>query len=273
MGTTSVTSLPAPAPSFLGQDACLAVLGLAAASYAHPTAEATHAEEWKHFKIAHNKNYESPVEDSFRMKIFIENKIKISVHNELFAQGKTSYTMKMNRFGDMLPHEIIGNGLLPEIRGHGKTAKHAPSVKTPSSRDWRDGGVVTAVKDQGGCGSCWAFSTVGTVEGAHAQHSGKLVSLSEQQLVDCDNNNYGCGGGWMTVALDYVVKKALESERSYPYQAVQLRCKYDESQVAADDITSYVEIATGDEDGLEDAVGNQRPVSVAVNANNNWFYY
>jgi len=130
--------------------------------------------------------------------------------------------------------------------------------------DWRDKGVVTGVKNQGQCGSCWAFSSTGALESHHAIKSGNLISLSEQQLVDCDTVDSGCGGGWMDSAFAYSQANPLESEDDYPYVATQQACQYDRSkgQVGA---TAVHRLAANDNAQLRSAL-NTGPVSVAIEA-------
>jgi C1A family cysteine protease len=140
------------------------------------------------------------------------------------------------------------------------------STPLAASVDWRTKGIVTPVKDQGQCGSCWAFSTTGSVEGAVAQKTGNLVSLSEQQLVDCSTaqGNQGCNGGLMDYGFQYIISnKGITSEASYPYKGVDGTCS--KGKAVAATITSFKDIPAGDENSLLTAVAKQ-PVSVAIEA-------
>ena len=143
--------------------------------------------------------------------------------------GLHTYTLGVNYFADWTTDEfrekMLGTKLNMTMNrsGSSHTFTRLPSfVKTPDSVDWRNEGAVTKVKNQGECGSCWAFSTTGSLEGAHFRLSGELVELSEQQLVDCSGkfHNEGCNGGIMDNAFEYIkANGGIDTEDSYPYHA------------------------------------------------------
>ena len=136
----------------------------------------------------------------------------------------------------------------------------------PEQVDWREHNAVTHVKDQGHCGGCWAFSTTGSVEGIVAIETGKLLNISEQQLIDCSGpqGNHGCEGGIMEHGFQYIIDNGgICSEEDYPYQGVDNQCQDCETIV---DIKKYGDIYPKNEKVLKRAVA-QQPVSVAIQAN------
>jgi len=142
----------------------------------------------------------------------------------------------------------------------------------PTEVDWRDHNAVTPVKDQGHCGACWAFSATGAIEGLNAINTGTLVSLSEQQLVDCSwyYGNLGCNGGMMDRAFSYAKKNKLEKETDYKYTAKDGKtCNFDSSKGVVG-TTGYGEVKPDHPDQLLAAVAKQ-PVSVAIEADTNVF--
>jgi len=238
------------------------------------------SDEWVTWKLFHAKNYSSPVEDKFRLKIFMENKAKIARHNAEAHQGAKSYFLKMNSFGDLLHHEFIGvmNGYNYEQKkqlNDGLTQIPPAHVELPGEVDWRAHGAVTDVKNQGQCGSCWAFSTTGALEGQHFRKTGRLVSLSEQNLVDCSTKfgNNGCNGGLMDNAFRYIkANGGIDTEQSYPYDGEDEQCHYNPRNVGATD-KGFVDITPGDEDALKAAVATVGPVSVAIDASHPTFQF
>ncbi|XP_074111599.1 cathepsin L [Cotesia typhae] len=247
-------------------------------------------EEWNTFKIQHKKQYENDVEEGFRMKIYMDNKHKIAQHNAKYEKGLVSYKLAINKFGDMLHHDFIRmmNGFNKTIdrnlrstlqRSGGLTrgATFIPPehVELPKSVDWRQKGAVTPVKDQGHCGSCWAFSTTGALEGQHFRKTGVLTSLSEQNLVDCSGKygNNGCNGGLMDQAFQYIKdNKGIDTEKTYPYEAEDDKCRYNPRNTGAEDV-GYVDIPQGDEESLKKAVATIGPVSVAIDASRRSFQF
>jgi len=152
------------------------------------------------------------------------------------------------------------------------TYMYVPSL-TDATVDWRTKGAVTPIKDQGQCGSCWSFSATGGLEGAHFLAKAALVSLSEQNLVDCSTaeGNEGCNGGLMTSAFDYIKKnKGIDTEASYPYTATGPNaCKFKPADIGST-ITTYTNIASGSESDLVAKI-TEGPVSVAIDASHSSF--
>jgi cathepsin L len=228
--------------------------------------------EFGRFVEKYGKTYESSSEQAYRFRVFKKNLEMIHAHN---AKG-LSYKLAVNHFADMTNAEFRERFLGVRLNHTRRGAKHIvnPKVTLPSTVDWRQKGAVTPVKDQGQCGSCWAFSTTGSTEGAWFLTKGQLVSLSEQNLVDCSGaeGNQGCNGGLMDNGFQYIIdNKGIDTEKSYPYTAEDGSCKFKPANVAAT-VTSFRDIPTGDENALQSAVA-QQPVSVAIDASQSSFQF
>lgn len=233
--------------------------------------------DWKEYKAKHGKSYEA-TEDAMRRGIWEKNLKKIATHNIDASNGLHSYTLGMNVFGDWSHEEFLikmtGFNMTKNMnKAKGHRFLKSSNVQIPDSVDWRDKGYVTPVKDQGQCGSCWAFSAVASLEGQHFKATGKLVSLSEQNLVDCSGKfgNMGCNGGLMDQAFSYIkANKGIDTEESYPYTARDGKCKFKPADVGAT-LTGFTDIPSGDEDSLTNAIATVGPISVAIDASNESF--
>jgi len=256
---------------------CLVLMAVSYTASA-ATSEEVLKSQWDEFKALFNKTYSKLEEEKYRMKVWMENTMKIANHNKMYGAGLKSYAMKMNHFGDLFHHEFIKvmNGYKPALKkSNGSTYLSPNHVNLPKSVDWREKGYVTPVKDQGHCGSCWAFSTTGSLEGQHFRKTGKMVSLSEQNLVDCSTSfgNNGCNGGLMDNAFKYIkANEGIDTEDSYPYEAQDDTCRFNKQNVGADD-TGFVDIPSGDENKLQEAVATIGPVSVAIDASHESFQF
>ena len=135
---------------------------------------------------------------------------------------------------------------------------------------------MTPVKNQGICGSCWAFSATGSLEGQYFRKNNKLVSLSEQNLIDCskEHGNNGCEGGFSNLGFDYIKENGgIETEESYPYYRTdEQECKFNEKSIAAT-CTGYMSIKTGDEENLKNAVATIGPIAVAIQVTSSFVFY
>ncbi|XP_059623930.1 cysteine proteinase mucunain-like [Cornus florida] len=226
--------------------------------------------EW--WLAKHGKVYNGLGEHDKRFEIFKDNLRFIDEHN---SENRT-YKVGLNRFADLTNEEYrsIYLGTKTDAKRRflkSKSASRRYAVRVgdrlPESVDWREKGAVAPVKDQGNCGSCWAFSTVAAVEGVNQIATGDLITLSEQELVDCDRSyNAGCNGGLMDYAFEFIISNGgMDSEDHYPYQGIDTKCDPIRKNARVVSIDGYEDVPPFDENALKKAVAHQ-PVSVAIEA-------
>ncbi|XP_068655965.1 cysteine proteinase mucunain-like [Aristolochia californica] len=220
--------------------------------------------------VHHGKAYNALGEKDRRFEIFKDNLRFIDEQNA----GNHTYKLGLNRFADLTNDEYRSTylGAKPSPRnGLSRPKSDRYSYKEgeglPDFVDWRDKGAVAPVKNQGSCGSCWAFSTIAAVEGINQIVTGDLISLSEQELVDCDTSyNQGCNGGLMDYAFEFIISNGgIDTEDDYPYKGVDGRCDLYRKNARVVSIDSYEDVPENDENALKKGVANQ-PISVAIEA-------
>jgi len=238
------------------------------------------------FALKHGKKYTREALPG-RFAAFKANLDAIEQHNK----EEHSYTVGINEFADLTQEEFAAR-----YHGYRQTPRTKQSIVRPkpferpsprpqvtcpasdtvngadynSSCDWRaySPSVITPIKNQGQCGSCWSFSTTGSTEGAHALATGNLVGLSEQELVDCSGSfgNEGCDGGLMDDAFQFIIASGgIDTEASYPYVGVDQTCASAGKPIGAT-LANYTDIPTGSETDLQAAIVAVGPVSVAIDA-------
>ena len=235
--------------------------------------------DWKHkySKIYSNK------ENNIRFNIFKKNIKLIEEHNIRYNEGLEDFNMKINNFADLTSNEFNNmkgyNPLLKKkyILKDINSCTHRNITNIPSSIDWRDKGVVTEIKNQGQCGSCWSFSATGAVEGVWKLNNNKLISLSEEELVECDRGvDKGCKGGVMENAYEWIIKNGgITTEKNYPYTSGNghsEQCYKNKIHDIKAHISNYCELIHNDEKDLEKALV-QQPVAVAIEADQNSFQF
>jgi C1A family cysteine protease len=226
---------------------------------------------WEAWKYKHQKLYGAEQEEAIRFAIFSDNHHKILKHN----MENDSPKLAINKFADLTATEFKQTYAMCRNGATHKSVQAPEFVDEgalPASVDWRNKGAVTPVKNQQQCGSCWAFSTTGVLEGYHFVNNGTLTSFSEQQLVDCDTAvDQGCDGGLPYEALTYVSKNGIETAKEYPYTAQDGQCKYSKSK-AIDVNTGYTLVGANSTASLKAALVNG-PVSVGIEADQDVFQF
>jgi len=252
---------------------CAALVG-AASAIAPETPTPNYSMKWKQFKEENAKTYDTAVEEEQRYQIF---KVNVDFIYSMNSKNK-SFELGVNAFADLTADEFDSThfgiakpdemwGSLPNLGEHTYNGE-----KLAASVDWTTQGAVTGVKNQGQCGSCWAFSTTGSLEGAWQIAGNKLTSLSEQQFVDCDKVDSGCNGGLMDNGFKFAEKNALCTESSYSYKGKGGTCKASSCTVgmAKGSVTGFKDVSSDSEQALMSAL-NKQPVSIAIEADKSVF--
>ncbi|KAL8538683.1 hypothetical protein ACS0TY_000628 [Phlomoides rotata] len=229
---------------------------------------------FKSFIQEFGKYYPTREEYLHRLGVFAKNLIRAVEHQALDPTAVHGVT----QFSDLSAEEfermymgVKGGTAAASLWENAAVSEEMEVRDLPKSFDWREKGAVTAVKNQGSCGSCWAFSTTGAIEGANFIATGKLLNLSEQQLVDCDHScvdkdscDEGCSGGLMTTAYKYLIDAGgIEEENSYPYTGKGGECKFRPDKVAVK-VSNYTKVPV-DEDQIAAHLVRYGPLAVAIN--------
>jgi cathepsin L len=236
-------------------------------------------DEWNqftNFQERFSKRYENIQEMETRFQIFRTNLRNIILHNLDYTQN---FTMGINQFTDLTPQEFKDqyvNGRSENLGSFGCKVFSSGGSGLPSSVDWRQKGVVNPVRDQGQCGSCWAFATTANAESVWAISSGKLLDLSEEFLVDCASGagyyNMGCNGGQPDSAFKYMINNGQCTEASYPYKAgvTKTAGTCQKCTSAGVSFSSCFDVTPKDQIALAAAVSKQ-PVTIAIEADTRYF--
>lgn len=227
--------------------------------------------EWEDWKVTFPKKYMSAGHHDEAQASFMKNIELIKAHN---ARTDSTYRLGVNQFSDLSAEQfskIFYSNKFNRTRKSNEVWLNATSI--PDAVDWRTQNAVTPVKNQGQCGSCWAFSTTGSTEGRVAIATKKLNSLSEQQLVDCaaKEGNHGCGGGLMDFGFQYIMDNhGIDSEGDYPYEAKDDTCQTSKAANHVAAVKSFADVPANNQQQFLAALA-EGPVSIAIEADQSGF--
>jgi C1A family cysteine protease len=259
--------------SFFAAVSCQSLRGSALSEFLNEV------DEWRqftNFQDRFSKRYESFEEMEARFKVFRTNLRKIILHN---IDVEQNFTMGINQFTDLTPEEfkmLYVGSYKSDVGSFGCKTFSSSGTGLPVAVDWRTKGVVNSVRDQGQCGSCWAFATTANAESVWAISSGKLLDLSEEFLVDCASGvgyfNLGCNGGQPDSAFKYMINNGQCTEASYPYNAGTTKTagSCQKCTSAAVSFSSCSDVKPNDQVSLAAAVAKQ-PVVIAIEADTRYF--
>ncbi|XP_017044230.1 putative cysteine proteinase CG12163 isoform X2 [Drosophila ficusphila] len=226
------------------------------------------------FQVRFGRRYVSTAERQMRLRIFRQNMKTIE---ELNANEMGSAKYGITEFADMTSTEYkerTGLWQRDEAKATGGSPAVVPpySGELPKEFDWRQKNVVTQVKNQGSCGSCWAFSVTGNIEGLYAVKNGELKEFSEQELLDCDTTDSACNGGLMDNAYKAIKDiGGLEYEAEYPYKAKKNQCHFNKT-LSHVQVAGFVDLPKGNETAMQEWLLTNGPISIGINANAMQFY-
>ena len=227
-------------------------------------------EDWQQFIKDYNKSYNTIEEYMRRFEIFRKHYLNILANQ---ADG-SSYEEGITKFSDLTPFEFARQYLTLDVTQFDENEftiaeerdLRIPNTYLPKSFDWRSQKVVNSIKNQGSCGSCWAFATISNIESLYAIKHKKLLRFSEQQLVDCDNIDHSCNGGIMDNAFTWIKKNGgIEKEGDYPYVARKQTCKQNKSKLVAK-VTGFEKLGYTDEQKIKSYLVSHGPLAIALNA-------
>ena len=229
-------------------------------------------QQFQKFIKKYHKKYNSINEFLARYEVFRRNVM------ETFQEENNSYRTGITKFSDMTYQEFAKIYLNLNYNAMAIANFHPHIVKltnaAPEAWDWRDKGYVAHVKDQGSCGSCWAFSTMANLEGQYYKNKGKMVTFSEQMLVDCDTYDSGCNGGLMENTFDWLKENGIMTDADYPYVGYKQSCQKDPSKYIDMKVTGYKKLGSStstwspvDEDEIKEFLYETGPLAIALNAN------
>jgi C1A family cysteine protease len=225
------------------------------------------------FQHEHSKFYATHEEFSVRYAVFKSN---LDLADFYAQREEGSATYGVTKFMDLTPEEFTTyyKGALPVTElPVAAVAEKLPEVTLPTSFDWRDKNAVTPVYNQGQCGSCWAFSATETVESYHFLAGNSMISLSMQQVVDCDTTCYGCQGGWTYEAYQYLMSAGgQDTYNSYPYTAETGNCQFNPNNIGAKISGWQYVTQTKDETQMANYMYANGPLSICVDASS-WQFY
>merc|ERR1711865_357544 len=254
----------------------LTLVAIVAIAAAGPLGESEYQSLWSQFKADFGKNYALAEEHDGRFLTFKDNVDFINTHNA--RADEHGWTVAINQFADMTRTEYSAMLTYKEENKKANTVKVFDTSNLAADVDWVAKGAVAPVKNQGQCGSCWAFSTTGATEGAYQIATGKLQSFSEQELVDCASSygNQGCNGGLMDDGFKYIEAKGDVLETDYAYTAKTGTCQASKQSahdgIAPGKVTGKHDVTTNSESQMMAAVA-QGPVSVAIEADQSGFQF